>query len=248
MSIKIRIASKFKEELNGRLLLFIDRPGQHLEEMLYKRNGFGEERSPVFGVTFYGLKGGDEIDLDLVKDRIFGSPIQFDEIPKERLQFQAFFMRWHKYVRKDGHEIWGMADYGGGGNYALNPFNLYSDVKTVDYGKKDVNLLIDHEILPEYELKKGQVYQQGNYRNHGKVRYFKMRSELLSDFWGEDIYMGANILLPANYDKNKKYPVILCMGHFPGRTAPFRYQIELRDREKGFTEYWDSGKAPEVIC
>ena len=90
MSIKIRIASKFKEELNGRLLLFIDRPGQHLEEMLYKRNGFGEERSPVFGVTFYGLKGGDEIDLDLVKDRIFGSPIQFDEIPKERLQFKLF--------------------------------------------------------------------------------------------------------------------------------------------------------------
>lgn len=179
MAIKIRIANRFKEELNGRLLLFIDRPGAHEEKMLYKRNGFGSERSPVFGVTFYGLKGGDEIDLDLLKDKIFGSPLQYEQIPAERLQFQAFFIRWHKFKRKDGHEIWGMADYGGGGNYALNPFNLYSDVKTIDYGKRDVELVINHEIKPGYELRKGQVYQQGNYRNHGLVRYFKMKSSLV---------------------------------------------------------------------
>lgn len=248
MSVKIKIASKFKGELNGRLLLFVDRPQENEEPMLFRRNGFGMQGCPVFGVTFYGLKGGDEIDFDAQKNRIFGSPIQYKDIPHEKLQIQAFFIRWHRFVRKDGHAIWGMADYGGGGNFAENPFNLYSDVKTVKFGEKDVTLLINHEIEPGYELKKGQTYQQGNYRNHGLVRYFKIRSELLSDFWGEDMYIGANVLLPANYDKNRKYPLILCMGHFPGKTAPFRYDVELREREKGFTEYWNSGKAPEVIC
>ncbi len=248
MAIIIKISKRIKGELNGRLLFFVDRPGDHEEKMLFKRNGFGMQGCPVFGVTFYGLQGGDEIDLDEQKDKIFGSPIQYDQIPHEKLEVQAFFIRWHKFTRKDGHEIWGMADYGGGGDFALNPFNLYSDVKKVDYGKNDITLTINHEIEPGYELKKGQVYQQGNYKNHGLVRYFKIKSKLLSDFWGEDIYMGANILLPPNYDKNKKYPLILCQGHFPGATAPFRYDVELRDREKGFTEYWNSGKGPEVIC
>ena len=248
MATIIRISPKFKEELNGRLLFFVDRPGNDEEPMLYKRNGFGMTGCPVFGVTFYGLQGGDEIDLDEQQDKIFGSPFPYEDIPHEKLQVQAFFIRWHKFKRKDGHEIYGMADYGGGGDYAKNPFNLYSSVKTVKYGEQDIKLLIDKQIEPEKPLKKGQVYQQGNYNNHGLVRYFKMKSKLLSDFWGEDIYIGANILLPPNYDKNKKYPLILCQGHFPGATAPFRYDVELRDREKGFTEYWNSGKGPEVIC
>ena len=248
MSISIRITAKFKGEINGRLLLFIDRPGEHEEEMLYKRSGFGMKGCPVFGVTFYGLKSGDLIELDEQKDKIFGSHFPYKAIPKEKLEVQAFFIRYEKYERRDGHTLWGMKDYGGGGNFAENPYNLYSDVKLVDLAKKDVVLKLDKQIEPTYKLKGRQVYQQGNYRNHGLVKYFKMKSDLLSDFWGEDIYMGANILLPKNYDRNKKYPMIYCLGHFPGKTAPFRYGIELREREKGFTEYWNSGKAPEVIC
>lgn len=248
MSVIIKISPKFKEELNGRLLFFIDRPGENEEPMLFKRGGFGMNGCPVFGVTFYGLKGGDEINLDEQKEHIFGSPFQFDEIPHEKLLVQAFFIRYHKYKRKDGHEIWGMQDFGGGGHFANNPFNLYSDVKTVNYGEKDIKLIINQRIEPEYELKEGEVYQQGNYEDHGLVRYFKMKSELLSDFWGEDIYLGANILLPKRYDPEKKYPMILCQGHFPGCTAPFRYDVELREREQGFTKYWNSGKAPQVIC
>ena len=248
MSVTIRISPDITEELSGRLLLFADYPGDHEEPMLYKRDGFGMDGCPVFGVTFYGLTGGDEICFDDQKEHMFGSPIQFDELPHTELQLQAFFIRWHKYTRKDGHVIWGMKDLGGGGSYALNPFNLYSDVVTVNYGKEDAILELDKMILPERALKEGEVYDQGNYDDHGLVRYFKMKSELLSDFWGEDVYLGANILLPANYDPDKKYPLILCQGHFPGATAPFRYDVELREREQGFTEYWNSGKAPEVIC
>ena len=248
MSVIIKIDPKFDEELNGRLLLFVDRPGENEEPMLYKRDGFGMDGCPIFGVTFYGLQGGDEINFSEQSDNIFGFPIQFKDIPEEDLCFQAFFIRWHQYNRKDGAKIWGMKDYGGGGSYAANPFNLYSDVVEAHYGDGDIVLTIDKMIEPERELREGEVYDQGNYDDHGLVRYFKMKSELLSDFWGEDVYLGANVLLPANYDPNKKYPFILCQGHFPGGTAPFRYDVELREREQGFTEYWNSGKAPEVIC
>ena len=255
MSVTIKVSPKFKEELNGRILFFVDHPKkapedpeEPFEPELYKRGGFGMSGCPVFGLTVYGITGGDEICLDENAESIFGSPFPFADIPHEKLEVQAFFIRYHKFKRKDGHEIWGMQDYGGGGHYARNPFNLYSRVKTVNYGKSDVKLILDQMIEPEYELKEGEVYQQGNYEDHGLVRYFKMKSELLSDFWGEDIYLGANVLLPANYDPKKKYPMILCQGHFPGATAPFRYDVELREREQGLTEYWNSGKAPEVIC
>ncbi len=244
MSIIVKISPAFKEELNGRLLLFVDRKENNPEPMLFRRSEFGMDGSPVFGVTFYGLHGGDEIDLEEQKEHILGSPFPFEEIPHEKLSFQAFFIRYHRYERKDGHVLWGMKDYGGGGWFAENPFNLYSDVKTATYGReRNIRLTLDHMIEAPV-LKKGQVYEQGNYKDHGLVKYFKMKSKLLSDFWGEDMYLGANVLLPAHYDPKKNYPMILCMGHFPGATAPFRYGIELRDREKGFTEYWDSGKAP----
>ncbi len=248
MSIIVRVSPEFKGELNGRLLVFVDRMENSEEPLLYKRSGFGMDGSPVFGVTFYGLEGGDEIDFSAQKDKIIGSPFPFEKIPHEKLSFQAFFIRYHKYKRSDGTVIWGMKDYGGGGYFAENPFNLYSDVVTARYGRKDIVLTLDKEILPGYELKEGEVYDQGNYEDHGLVRYFKMKSRRLSRFWGEDVYLGANILLPADYDPSKKYPLILCQGHFPGATAPFRYDVELRDREKGLTEYWNSGKAPKVIC
>lgn len=247
MKTIIKICDQFEDELSGRLLFFIDRPGNSDEPMLYKRTGFGLNGCPVFGVTFYGLHNGDEIDLNEQEEHIFGWPFPFNQIPHEKLEVQAFFIRYHKFERKDKPAIWGMKDYGGGGDFAKNPFNLYSEVKTVEFGREDIVLTLDNEIKPDRKLLKGQVYDQGNYRSHGKVKYFKMKSELLSDFWGEDIYMGANILLPKNYDPKKKYPMVFCQGHFPGEVAPFRYDVELREREKGFTKHWDEGKAPEMI-
>ena len=178
---------------------------------------------------------------------MYGWPFQFDEIPHEKLKVQAFFIRYHKYNRKDGHTLYGQEDLGGGADFSKTPFNLYSKIKEVDFGKEDIELLLNKQIEPEYELKEGETYSQGNYEDDGLLHYFKMKSDLLSDFWGEDVYMGANILLPPDYNPKKKYPMVYCQGHWPGNVGPFRYKIELREREKGFTEFWDSGKAPRVI-
>ena len=74
MSIKIRISDDIKDELNGRLLLFANYPGDNEEPMLFRRDGFGMGGGPVFGVTFYGLTGGAEDEelagavLDLAVD------------------------------------------------------------------------------------------------------------------------------------------------------------------------------------
>ncbi len=247
MTITVRVRKTLKGELNGRLLLFIDKPDAESDfKDLYMRRGF--DGAPVFGVTFYGLHGGDEIVVDEQKDHIKGFPFDFDEIPHERLSIQAFFIRYHKFVRGDGHTIYGMKEMGGGGNYARNPYNLYSKVMTVDYGKEDIYLDMKYEIKPENPLKEGEVLDQNNYEDTDRIKYFKIRSELLSQFWGEDTYMGANVLLPANYSRDKKYPVLYWQGHWPANMPPLRYGQEPRETDPGITEYWDSGKAPQMLA
>ncbi|MBQ3383654.1 MAG: hypothetical protein IJG59_00410 [Erysipelotrichaceae bacterium] len=247
MTIKIRVRKSIKEELNGRLLLFIDKPdSKSPERYLFKRRGL--DGAPVFGVTLYGVHGGDEIVFDDYKDSIIGFPFDYEDIPHEKLAVQAFFIRYHKYVRGDGHTIYGMQDNGGGCNYAVTPYNLYSAVKTIEYGSEDICLEMKYQIKPERELKKGEVLSQNNYDRKGRIRYFKMKSKLLSKFWGEDTYIGANVLLPRNYSRKKKYPVLYWQGHWPADVPPFRYGLELREAEQGVTEYWDSGKAPEMIA
>ena len=98
MTTTIRIRKTLKGELNGRLLFFIDRPDAESEEKnLYARRGL--DGSPVFGVTFYGLQAGDEIILEEQENNIIGFPFDFRDIPKGKLHVQAFFIRYHKYVR-----------------------------------------------------------------------------------------------------------------------------------------------------
>jgi hypothetical protein len=59
------------------------------------------------------------------------------------------------------------------------------------------------------------------------VKYVRMRSDLLSDFWGTDVYLGAWVLLPAGFAEHPdaRYPVAIFHGHFPSdfihmRTEP----------------------------
>ncbi len=49
-----------------------------------------------------------------------------------------------------------------------------------------------------------------------QVKHIKIKSKLLSDFWGHDMYLGATILLPKGYDDhpNVQYPVVYEQGHF----------------------------------
>jgi hypothetical protein len=49
------------------------------------------------------------------------------------------------------------------------------------------------------------------------VKHERIKSELLSKFWGRDIYLGAHILLPEGFDThpNARYPLVINHGHFP---------------------------------
>ena len=106
-------------------------------------------------------------------------------------------------------------------------------------------------IPPTHEMAEGDVLQQGNPPDTDWVKFVKVRSELLSEFWGRDMYIGANVLLPAGYETSgRDYPVLYMQGHFPGGRAPLGFVEDApgRGRGEGFADDWQSGRAPGMIA
>jgi len=100
-------------------------------------------------------------------------------------------------------------------------------------------------------MEEGEVLELGNPRDREQVRFIKIRSDLLSEFWGRDMYLGANVLLPAGYDRDtdRAYPVLFHLGHFPGDRSPFGFDPGApgQGRTAGFADFWSSGEAPGMF-
>ena len=244
-TVEVSVPQDFEGELNGRLLFMFD--AQMPEEGGQVFDNLDVTGCPVFGKTVYGLKAGDVITMTAGDPEVYGYPMQLGEVPQGEYAVQALFVRYTQFNRADGASIWGMADHGGGGSITDNPYNLYSDAQMATVGSGTVRLSLTHEIPLGYELQEGQVDQQGNYEDTGMVKYVKIKSQLLSDFWGCDMYIGANVLLPKDYDAAKEYPVLYYQGHWPGGNAPLNYGRTGNENYEAFNAYWDSGEAPDMI-
>jgi len=56
------------------------------------------------------------------------------------------------------------------------------------------------------------------------IRHIRIRSELLSRFWGRDVFIGAHILVPKGFDAHpqSRYPLMVFHGHYPDDISGFR--------------------------
>jgi hypothetical protein len=88
------------------------------------------------------------------------------------------------------------------------------------------------------------------------VKHIKLQSKLLSEFWGQPIFIGATVLLPKDYDKhpNARYPVIYDQGHF-GLEPPLFMQMDppangSRRRSVGYAGFraWSGANFPRMIA
>ncbi len=179
---------------------------------------------------------------------IYGFPLeQFKDIPAGDYFVQAFFTVYTTFERADGHVL-KLAEPGGSGGIQRNftdPNNIYSSVQEVYLDPDEpetVRLLLDSVIEPDYAG--DEIVQQGAYEDSELVKYVTVKSELVSEFWGQPMYIGANILLPKGYHENPDvyYPVYYQMGHWPGDRAPMRFG------EGGeIDEAWMSDDFPRMI-
>ena len=168
----------------------------------------------VFGVDVDGWRAGA---AQVVDAKAFGYPIRsLDALPPGRYRVQAMINRYRTFKRSDGHTVKLPPDKWEGQQYARKPGNLYSRPVNVAISKgSTTSLVLDQEVPPVDDFAK----QETKY-----VKYVRIRSDLLSKFWGADMYLGAWVLLPEGFDSHPdaRYPLVINHGHFPSAVDYWR--------------------------
>ncbi len=70
------------------------------------------------------------------------------------------------------------------------------------------------------------------------IRHVKMQSQLLTEFWGRPMYLGAHVLVPEGFDDHPeaRYPLMIFHGHFPADFGGFRTEAPDPDLECEYSE------------
>ncbi|MBI2619259.1 MAG: hypothetical protein HYW57_04195, partial [Ignavibacteriales bacterium] len=197
--------------LDGRLLLMISTDSTR-EPRFQISDGPGSQQ--IFGQNVEGWKGGESV---VVGSQAHGYPRRsFSEIPVGEYWVQALLHRYETFRRADGHTVKLPMDRGEGQQWNRAPGNLYSTPRKVHFDPRKRNLVpvtLD-QIIPPIEPPKDTKY----------IKHVKIRSERLSKFWGRDMYLGANVLLPWGWEEHPeaKYPVAVFHGHFSPTFGGFR--------------------------
>jgi hypothetical protein len=205
---------------------------------------------PLWGMDVRNFAGGSTAVMGTGQPTEIGYPLaDFSQIPDGDYYVQAFLNVYSTFNRSDGKVLELHKDTGSGQNIWRAPGNAYSTPLAVHLGKgssRMINLDLTNVIPPVDALKPGQVLEQGNPVDTQYVKYIKIKSNLVSQFWGQDMYIGANVLLPNGYnpaDKTIHYPVIYVQGHFPSASAPFSFTPT-----NSFGKFWLGGTAPRFIA
>ena len=204
-------ASRVSSPIDGRLLVMIsaDTTGEPRTQV-----SDAATTAQVFGVDVDDWRAGTPRTVD---GTAFGYPLRsLANVPPGRYRVQAMINRYQTYRRSDGHTVKLPPDKWEGQQYANKPGNLYSRAVNLTISKTGtIPLVLDQEIPPVADFARLETKY---------VKYLRIKSELLSKFWGTDTYLGAWVLLPEGFDSHPsaRYPLVINHGHFPSQLDNWR--------------------------
>jgi hypothetical protein len=219
--------SRSAAPLDGRVILLLSRdltrePRAHVspEEPL---------ASPyIFGVNVEAMAPGRSITVDV---SAFGWPARrLANVPTGDYLVQAVLNRYETFHLADGRQLKLPPDQGEGQQWASKPGNLYSLPTRLHVDPAHpsrVSLRLDQVIAP-IAAKADTEF----------VRHVRIRSKLLSRFWGRDVFIGAHVLLPQGFDTHPqaRFPVMVFHGHFPQDISEFRTEPPEPDLKPDYSE------------
>ena len=211
---------------DGRLLLILSTDDK--DEPRFQVSDIGLKTQQVFGIDVLGWKAGEAKSFDA---DVLGFPVEsLARIPAGTYNVQALFHKYETFRRSDGHLVKLPMDRGEGQQWNKAPGNLYSTAVKVAFdpqGARAEEIALDKAIRPIPPPKDTKY-----------VRHERIRSELLSRFWGRDMYLGAVLLLPWGFDEHPgaRYPLVIDHGHFPPTVTGFREEPPDPDLKPEFSE------------
>ena len=209
----------------GRMFVMISGNNEREPRLQVGRTGV-----PFYGVDIEQMSPGQ---VAIIDGTTLGSPVEnINDIPPGDYYVQAMLNVYTRFERADGHVVWMHMDQWEGQRWRTSPGNAISDV---------VRLHLDPEQGGTIKLEVDQVIPPIPFPEDTEwVKRFRFQSELLSEFWGHPIYIGATVLLPRGYQDrpNVYFPVIYRQGHFSTRD-PYPH---------GRGSPWQSAELPRMLA
>jgi hypothetical protein len=213
--------------LEGRLILLVS-PDLKREPRTHVSSDALLDSPFLFGMNVAGVAPGGTVTVD---DSAFGWPARrLSALPAGEYQVQAVLNRYETFHLADGRVLKLAPDQGEGQHWAEKPGNVYSaaSVVHIDPAHPGVIALALDRTIPPIPPRTDSEF----------VRHIRIRSDLLSKFWGRDVYLGAHILVPRDFDKHPEahYPLMVFHGHFPDDISGFRTTPPDPDLKPDYSE------------
>jgi hypothetical protein len=240
-----------KGPLTGRMFVFFS-PDTNREPRLEAGSYTGS--IPFFGFDVDQWRTDTAAFMDV---HTLGYPYAaIGSLPAGDYYAQAMLEPYTRFTRADGHVIWVHNDQWEGQRANISPGSLVSEVQRVHWDPQTTTLSLKlTKAIPSVTVPADTRW----------VKRIKIKSELLSKFWGQPMYIGAAVLLPKGFDEepSRHYPAIYIQGHF-GEGPPFGFaeqpgtetaeqrttRLQRTAREPGweFGRDWMSGNMPPMVA
>ncbi|HEY0943004.1 MAG TPA: alpha/beta hydrolase-fold protein [Steroidobacter sp.] len=204
------------EPVTGRLLIAIAK-----HETPEPRMVIGLTGPVIVGVDLEQLPPGRTASADATAQSF---PLaSLNDLPAGDYFVQATLIRYSQVRRADGHTIWVPTQHRRMPFHML-PGNLFSKTQQLHLDPKQprpARFELTEVIGPVEEPEDSQW-----------LRHVRIKSKILSEFWGTPVYLGATALVPRDYDKHPKtkYPTIYAQSQEP--TRPFRFNPDPASHER----------------
>ncbi len=255
VEVSVRIDSDLSaENFDGRLLLLFSTDSS--KEPRFQVSD-GPNTQIVFGKNVEAFGAGSSVTFS---EEDFGYPFEsIVDLPAGEYYVQALLHKYETFNLSTGHTVKLPMDRGEGQQWNKAPGNFYSVPQKVNVqagGSIEVELTEEiPAIVPPEDT--------------NWIKHIKMKSDLLSDFWGRDMYLGAHVLLPKDWELHPeaKYPLMIFHGHFPYDFGGFRtdppdpdlepdysarfgvsgYNIMQQQEAYDFYQQWNSDDFPRFL-
>ncbi|MFN2444745.1 MAG: alpha/beta hydrolase-fold protein [Vicinamibacterales bacterium] len=204
-------AGTASQPLDGRLLVIVSRLANAEPRFQVSDGPTGQ---PVFGVDVDGWRPGMPTIVD---GGVLGFPLDsINDIPAGTYTVQALLHKYETFTRGDGHTVKMPMDRGEGQQWSQAPGNLYSAPRQVAFDAKrggTIDLVLD-QVIPPIPPPTDSKY----------IKHERIQSALLTKFWGRPMHLGANVLVPHEWETHPdaRYPLFIYHGHFPYTFTGFR--------------------------
>ena len=197
------------ESFDGRLLVMISKDSS--KEPRFQINDT-EDTGILVGKNVENWKSGN---VEGFNSKTLAYPIEnLGELDNGEYVIQALLHKYETFNLSNGKTVKLPMDQGEGQHWNTSPKNIYSKPIKINFKKNTTVKIEITEEIPPIEPEKDTDY----------IKHVKIKSELLSKFWGRPMYLQANVLIPKDFKKESKtrYPLMVFHGHFPKSIGGFR--------------------------